>query len=733
VLLGIAAGMMLLAAGAAYAYFQTTDQSHPAAALAATLTAPAGLAANGSATPSSIPIKWTAPTGYTPAGYIVLRCTGSSCTPSSSPSVGGCSKLITSVVTTTSCLDSDTTLAAGTTYTYKVEAVLDNWVSPATASFTASTTAISKLVLTTQPAAGANIQAEGTGSFSVSVSIEDSNGAVDTNDNSDTITLSLGTNPTTGSVLSCTNTGGVAVTASGGVASFSGCAITLTGTGYKLTALSPTSPSLSAPTNANSFNIVAGTASQLAFTAQPSSGQNIQAAGTGTFSAAVTVEDQNGNPVTTDAGHSITLSLGSEGAGPGGGSLACTNTGGLTVTDSGGTANFTGCSITLAGTGYKLAASSSPSLTAPTNANSFNISAGAASRLTFTTQPASGASIQAKGTGSFSASVTVEDQNGNPTSDSGRSITLSLGSEGTGPGGGALACTNTGGLTVTDSGGTANFTGCSITLAGTGYKLAAAATGLSAPANANSFNIIAGAASQLTFTTQPLSGQNIEAAGSGSFPVTVAVEDQNGNPTSDSGRSITLSLGTNPTAGSVLACTNTGGLTVTDSGGTASFTGCSITLVGTGYKLAASSSPSLTAPSNATAFNIIGGAPAYIGFTDVVPFLSGMTPANCPVPAVGTHSTACTFSTVLGLVSYTAEVELFDQNGNPATNTSNVTVNLSAGGVSSVSVPSLSIASGSNTSTSSFMCTLGLGGLGVVTASTTVNSVLFSSTLTPQL
>ena len=60
---------------------------------------------------------------------------------------------------------------------------------------------------------------------------------------------------------------------------------------------------------------------------------------------------------------------------------------------------------------------------------------------------------------------------------------------------------------------------------------------------------MAGAASQLNFSTQPSVNQNIQATGTESFAVSVAVQDQNDNPlTGDVGRSITLAIGTNPAA-----------------------------------------------------------------------------------------------------------------------------------------------------------------------------------------
>jgi hypothetical protein len=727
VLLAITTGMIILAAGAAFAYFQTTDHANPAAALGATLTAPTGGTQNGTNTPSTIAIRWTAPAGYTPTGYIVLRCTGSSCSPATSPVVGGCSSMITSVVTATSCIDSDPALVAGTSYTYAVQAVLDNWTSPASAAFTASTTAVAKLSFTTQPSVNQDVEAKGTGVFSVAVAITDSAGAEATNDNTDTVTLAIGTNPGSG-VLSCTDTGGLTVTAVGGVASFTGCAITRAGTGYTLTAASATGPSLTAPSNANAFNVIAGAAVQLGFTLQPSVNQNIQAAGTGSFPVSVAVQDQDGNTVTADSGRSVTLAIGNN---PGGGVLSCTNTGGLTVTDGSGVASFTGCAITLSGTGYKLTAATG-SLAAPTNANAFNITAGAASQLTFTAQPSVNQNIQAAGTGSFSASVAVQDRNGNTVApDGGRLVTLGIG---TNAGGGVLSCTNTGGLSVTDSAGVASFTGCAITLAGTGYTLTASSPGLAAPSNANAFNIVAGVASQLSFTAQPSVNQNIQATGTGSFSASVAVQDRNGNTlTGDGGRSITLAIGTNP-GGGVLSCTNTGGLTVTDSAGVASFTGCAITKVGTGYQLTASAT-SMTAPTNANPFNVTAGAPAYLGFTNITVPLIGSRTASC-TPNVGAHSNTCTFSSgIVGLVSYTATVSLYDQNGNLAPAASGgVSVSLSSPAPSGVSPATVSIVGGATTS-ASFTETLGLGGLGVITASAPVGSpaVTFTGTLTPGL
>jgi hypothetical protein len=284
------AGLLFVLAGVALAYWATTDSSNPAEAVAATLTAPTAGMQNGTATGSTVQITWTAPAGYTPTGYTVLRCTGSSCTNFTAISNGTCSGTISG----TSCTDTDTGLATGTTYTYEVQADLDNWVSAPGSSFTAATgAAFTSLAFTGQPTSGQNIQAAGTGSFPVQVAIENANGTVATNDSTDTVTLAIasGDNPGSGT-LSCT--GGLTATVSSGAASFTGCAITQAGNGYQLTASSTTDPSLTAPANATSFNITAGTFAQygvgLAATAT---------AGKAVTGVTLTAEDSDGNTVTS--------------------------------------------------------------------------------------------------------------------------------------------------------------------------------------------------------------------------------------------------------------------------------------------------------------------------------------------------------------------------------------------------------------------------------------------------
>jgi hypothetical protein len=288
--IGAVAALLFVLAGVALAYFVSTDSSHPAQAAGATLAVPTAGAQHGAATPTTVPIQWTTPAGYTPTGYTVLRCTGSSCTTFAAITNGGCS----GTVSGTTCTDTDSALAAGTTYTYEVKAQLDNWVSTPGASFNAATSTLTSLTFTTQPTSGQPIQATGSGGFGVTVAIEDAHGNVATNDSTDTVTLAIasGHNPGSGA-LTC-STSGLTVRAASGVATFTGCDISKVGTGYELTASSSTNTSLAAPANPNSFNITAGNVSQFAVGGIGAT----ETAGTQVTNVTLTAEDQNGNVVT---------------------------------------------------------------------------------------------------------------------------------------------------------------------------------------------------------------------------------------------------------------------------------------------------------------------------------------------------------------------------------------------------------------------------------------------------
>src|SRR5205807_3801510 len=113
---------------------------------------------------------------------------------------------------------------------------------------------------------------------------------------------------------------------------------------------------------------------------------------------------------------------------------------------------------------------------------------------------------------------------------------------------------------------------------GTGYTLSATSTGLTAGTSAT-FNIAAGLAAQVAFTTDPVGG-NKSGANLSTQPV-VTVQDAFGN-TVTSTASITLAIGTNPGGGGggTLTCT-TNPLSAT--AGVATFAGCKIDKGGIGY------------------------------------------------------------------------------------------------------------------------------------------------------
>jgi len=188
----------------------------------------------------------------------------------------------------------------------------------------------------------------------ITVSVEDVNGNVVSNDNTTNVTLAIQTNPASG-VLSCTST--LTVMAASGVATFTSCAVSTAGSGYVLKATS--SPALNMAVS-GAF-VVTGVANKLAFTTGPVS---VPTPAT-TQTIKVSVEDAAGNVIGTDAGRVVTLAIQTN---PAAGVLSCTST--LAVADVAGVSTFTGCAISVTGIGYTLQATAAPltgALSAPFN------------------------------------------------------------------------------------------------------------------------------------------------------------------------------------------------------------------------------------------------------------------------------------------------------------------------------------------------------------------------------
>ena len=199
----------------------------------------------------------------------------------------------------------------------------------------------------------------------------------------------------------------------------------------------------------------ASVAAKLAFAVQPT---NVVAGTAITPAVTVMIEDAQGNPLTT-ATNAVTMAIGTN---PSSGTLAGT----LTVNAVAGVATFSNLSINAAGSGYTLAASSG-SLTGATS-NAFGVTAGPPSKLAFTVQPTN---VVAATAITPAVAVTIEDAQGNPVTTATNAVTMAIG---TNPSNGTLAGT----LTVNAVAGVATFSNLSINAAGSGYTLAASATGL---------------------------------------------------------------------------------------------------------------------------------------------------------------------------------------------------------------------------------------------------------------
>ncbi len=170
--------------------------------------------------------------------------------------------------------------------------------------------------------------------------------------------------------------------------------------------------------------------------------------------------------------------------------------------------------------------------------NSFTVT-GPPAKLAITQQPTSTTAGQTLST----IAVTIQDSVGQKVSSATHFVTLTITS---GPAGAELSGTST----VAASNGVASFTTLSIRKAGNGYRLTAAASGLTS-AVTNAFNVSPDVAAQLAFTTQPATIQ----AGATFSAITITVQDQWGNTATNATHSISLGIGTNPVGATLLGTT----------------------------------------------------------------------------------------------------------------------------------------------------------------------------------
>jgi hypothetical protein len=500
---------------------------------------------------------------------------------------------------------------AGTGYTLTAASGGLNGTS---AAFDILAGAATQLVFTVQPA---NAGSGGVLTPAVEVTALDAGGNTATSFTG-TVTIAIGANPG-GGVLSGTTD----MAASAGVASFATLSIDKAGSGYTLDA---TATGITGATSA-AFDIGPAVASHLVFSMEPSSAT----AGVAIAPAVqVTARDPAGNTATNFTGD-VTIAIG---ANPGSGTLSGT----MTVAAVGGIADFSNLSIDRSGVGYTLTASAT-SLAGATSAG-FDIAPAAASQLVFTGQPSN---ATAGVTIAPPIQITARDPFGNVATGFTGGVTVAI-TPGTGTAGAVLAGTPT----VAAVGGVANFGALNINRSGLGYTLNATAAGVTGATSA-SFDIIAGAATQLAFLDQPTAttaGQTIAPA------VRVAAQDALGNTdlTYAGDVSLAITAGTG-TAGAVLS----GAAPVTAASGVATFANLSIDKTGTAYSLTATSG-SLTASTSA-GFDVAPAVATTLVFT-VEP--GDATAGAAIAPAV--------------------EVTVRDGLGNVATNyVGNVTVAITAG------------------------------------------------------
>ncbi len=241
---------------------------------------------------------------------------------------------------------------------------------------------------------------------------------------------------------------------------------------------------------------------QLAFAVQPGG-----ATGGSAFSVqpAVEVLDGSGRKV-AGATNTVTLALLS-------GSSGARLSGSTSKAAANGLATFSDLAIDLVGAGYALVATA-PGLK-PDTCAPFNVAAGAAATLSFSTQPA-----QANGGDPFGQQPTVDilDLGGNRVAQA-LSVTITLDS---GPAGATLS----GASTVTATAGRATFVGLSIDKAGSGYRLTATSSGLT-PAVSARFSVAVGPPSLTrSYVTSTWSLMNV----GDTTTLTLWVRDNGGNP-----------------------------------------------------------------------------------------------------------------------------------------------------------------------------------------------------------
>ncbi|MEX2473152.1 MAG: Ig-like domain-containing protein, partial [Gemmatimonadota bacterium] len=380
---------------------------------------------------------------------------------------------------------------------YTLAANADGLPEATSAAFTITAAAASQLAFTVEPSEAVAGEAI---SPAVRVTAFDDQGNVDTDFMGDiTVAIATGTG-TSGATLSGTRT----VAAVSGVATFAELAVDSAGADYRLAAgADGLTGSMSAE-----FTIVPGNAAQLAFTVQPG---NTPAGAPMDPAVEVTARDALGNRATGFTGN-VTVSLATD---PSDGAATLGET--LTVAAVAGVATFDDLNVDVAAEGYTLAAGAD-GLAGATSA-AFDIFSSTATRLEFTQQPTATVAGQPI---TPAVEVTAFDDQENVATDFTGSVTVTI-AEGTGAEGATLSGTRT----VAAMDGVATFDDLSVDRAATGYRLAAAAGGVT-PDTSVMFDITPARAASVAIETGD--GQTATAGTAVTVAPAVRVEDEFGNP-----------------------------------------------------------------------------------------------------------------------------------------------------------------------------------------------------------
>src|SRR6266699_2937127 len=258
---------------------------------------------------------------------------------------------------------------------------------------------------------------------------------------------------------------------------------------------------------------------QLAFLQQP---ENLLAGHQFSQTVKVRADDAHGNMVASFTGNVTVAFGGTSGEGS-------TLGGTTTVAAVNGVATFGDLTVSQTGTGYWLTASATGLARAASSA--FDVTAGAATQLVFSTEPRT---TVADHQISPAVKVRALDALGNPVPSFTGSVSIAAGNN---PGGGTLGGTTT----VVAVNGVASFADLSANKTGTNYWLTATATGLSR-ATSNAFTITAGTATDLVFGTEPgttVANHQISPA------VKVRALDAFGNVATGFTGAVTVALGSN--------------------------------------------------------------------------------------------------------------------------------------------------------------------------------------------